>query len=152
MTVINNKACLIPSSEFLLAPYSLMWGDSIYAVVKARNIKGWSEYSAAGSGALIFTVPDAPINVRNVPTLTDADTIGLLWDLGSESGGTPVIDYTISYNGGAGDVFTVLESNIVLLPYEAHSLTVGTIYRFKVQSRNAHGISDYSSDISVLAA
>ena len=62
-------------------------------------------------------MPDFPINVRNVPSLTDLDTIGLLWEQGSESGGTPVIDYTISYNSGAGDVYTVLESSIILLPY-----------------------------------
>jgi hypothetical protein len=45
------------------APYSFDWGDSIHAKVKATNIVGDSDYSAVGNGAIILTIPSAPVNL-----------------------------------------------------------------------------------------
>ena len=42
--------------------------------------------------------PDAPRNLVNVPAITTATQIGLSWDIGSANGGTPVIDYSLSYD------------------------------------------------------
>lgn len=87
----------------------------------------------AGNGAQILTVPDAPISLQNVAQLTDQDTVGLTWSDASQTGGTPVIDYRVSYDSGEGlGVFVTLESNIINLPYSASSLAVGTSYVFKV--------------------
>lgn len=36
--------------------------------------------------------------------------------------------------------------------YTATSLTAGTTYKFKVQARNAFGLSEYSQEILILAA
>jgi hypothetical protein len=130
-TVIDDTECTVPSETFVQAPFNLMWGSSVYIKVVAFNIKGMSAESAVGNGALIWTVPDAPLNLRNVPYLTDYDTIGLLWDEASENGGTPVIDYRVSYKFDT-EPYVELESNIVLLPYQVHQLTVGTVYTFKV--------------------
>jgi len=49
----------------------LEWGQSIVAVVDATNVKGTSDESAAGNGAIILTVPQCPTDLQNVPTLTD---------------------------------------------------------------------------------
>lgn len=46
------------------SPFSLNWGDSVYAKVQATNIKGVSEESDAGNGAKIVTSPDAPSNLQ----------------------------------------------------------------------------------------
>lgn len=110
-----------------------------------------SAESAIGNGALIWTVPDAPLSLRNVPYLTDYDTIGLIWNEAPENGGTPVIDYRVAYSYNS-EPYVELESNIILLPYQANQLTVGTTYSFKVQARNAHGYGAYSSEVMILAA
>jgi hypothetical protein len=42
-------------------------------------------------------VPDAPISLSNVPTVTTAYQIGLDWDEGAYNGGSAVLDYRVSY-------------------------------------------------------
>ena len=93
----DARSCVVPSEVFTQVPFSLEWGQSIFATVDATNIKGTSEVSAAGNGAIILRVPDSPINLENVPSLTDFDSIGLNWADGSENGGAPVLDYRVSY-------------------------------------------------------
>lgn len=97
-------------------------------------------------------IPDAPVSLANVPARTTGTQIGLTWSDGSNNGGTPVIDYRVSFNGGSGSVYTTIESNIVTLPYIAVSLTPGTTYSFQVQSRNAFGYSPFSASVEILAA
>jgi len=97
-------------------------------------------------------IPDAPVSLANVPAQTTGTQIGLTWSAGSNNGGTPVIDYRVSFNGGSGSVYTTIESNIVTLPYIAVSLTPGTTYSFIVQSRNAFGYSPFSASVEILAA
>jgi len=51
----------------IAAPFNLPWGSRVYTKIVATNIKGDSEESDAGSGAVIITYPDPPINlVENV--------------------------------------------------------------------------------------
>ena len=68
-----------------------------------------------------------------------------------ENGGSIVIDYQVSYDVGTGD-WIVLESNILARQYVSTLLTPGTIYQFKVQARNAYGLSNYSEILTILAA
>ena len=51
----------------------------------------------SGNGATIFTNPDAPLNLANDAAVTTAAQIGLMWNPGAADGGTPVIDYKISF-------------------------------------------------------
>jgi hypothetical protein len=51
------------------APFELPWGASVYAKLKANNIKGESLESDAGNGAIIKTQPDAPINLAEDPLI-----------------------------------------------------------------------------------
>ena len=46
----------------------------------------------------------------------------------------------------------MLESNILSTAYLATDLVPGTIYKFKVQARNSYGLSEFSSELSLLAA
>jgi len=71
-TIINSRSCSVPISTLRSAPYNLAWGSSIYAKVSASNIYGSSTESASENGAVILTVPDAPVNVVNVQALTAA--------------------------------------------------------------------------------
>lgn len=43
-------------------------------------------------------VPDAPVNLSNVPSITDAYQIGLTWQQGASTGGTAITEYIISYD------------------------------------------------------
>lgn len=150
--IVTGLSCTIPSSKFVEAPFSLAWGSSLTAKVVAVNVKGDSIESDAGNGGIILTQPDAPINLVNVPLITNSNSVGLSWEDGANDGGSPVIDYRVSFKDGMSLVFVTLESNVDSLPYTALPLQVGITYTFKVQSRNTFGYSAFSAEVSVLAA
>jgi len=59
-----------------------------------------------------LTRPDPPLALSEVPSITLANQIGLTWNEGSDNGGSPVIDYVVSYKAQeALDYFT--EQNVV---------------------------------------
>jgi hypothetical protein len=55
--------CTVPVITLTTTPYSIAWGESIYAKVAAINIYGISALSHAGNGAQIITYADAPISL-----------------------------------------------------------------------------------------
>lgn len=73
---------------------------------------------------MILRAPDAPINLADVPLVTNAYQIGLSWTDGTWNGGSPVIDYKLSYAIGT-DAYTVLETGVTAKTYTAISLTLG---------------------------
>jgi hypothetical protein len=87
-------------SELRGTIYNLPWGSSIFAKVIAYNIYGDSAESNVGNGALIMTYPDAPQNLLEVYSSRTATTLGLSWEAGAQNGGSPIIDYTVSYAEG----------------------------------------------------
>lgn len=74
------------------------YGDSVFARLTAVNYYGSSQSSDSGNGASILTVPDAPINLRDVPAITTAYVVGLEWEVGQATGGTDVLDYRILFD------------------------------------------------------
>jgi hypothetical protein len=120
----------------------------------ATNYYGDSIYSDAGAGAIIWVVPDAPINIFNDAAVTDATQIKFTFTEGLENGATPVLDYNIFWDMGAGnDVYTLLESNLLTTYYTTTvELTPDVIYSFKIQARNAVGVGEQSLSISIRAA
>jgi hypothetical protein len=62
-SILNAQQCTIPLSTLTAVPYSLVQGDSIFAKVVAINYYGESLESDSGNGAIIYLVPDAPINL-----------------------------------------------------------------------------------------
>lgn len=129
--VITSRTCVIASSRFTESPYNHAWGSSIYAKVYATNIKGVSVESLSGNGAIILRIPDVPVSLANVPELTSKSTIGLQWSDGIDNGGTPIIDYTLSY-AEENSSYETLEVAITEQTYTAISLTHGVVYKFKV--------------------
>lgn len=70
--------CTIISSHFVDSSiYQIAWGDEIYARIAASNSLGISEYSDTGSGAIILSAPDAPINLQNWVAVTSSVAIGI---------------------------------------------------------------------------
>ena len=47
-------------------------------------------------------VPDAPINLVNDQSKTNRFRIGFIWSSGFSNGGTPVIDFRVSYDQAIG--------------------------------------------------
>jgi hypothetical protein len=76
-SVYSVRVCSIPISVLRSAPFNLAWGDSVHAIIAASNLYGQSVFSADGNGAVILTVPDAPLNLANVAANTNANQIGL---------------------------------------------------------------------------
>lgn len=77
--IISARTCTIASTVFTATPFNYAWGSSIYAKVYASNIKGDSVESLAGNGAVILRVPDAPISLVDVPSITLGTMIGIEW-------------------------------------------------------------------------
>jgi hypothetical protein len=119
--------------------------------VQAHNAYGSTEVSEPGNGAVLVRVPDAPINVANDQTTTNADQIGIVWDQGPFNGGYPVIDYRITYEKGDG-VYSILADKHQDTSYTLHGVVAGVTYSFRIQARNSEGLSAYSTTTSILAA
>jgi len=54
--------------------------------------------SAEGSGAVIMTEPDSPLNLAEDLAPKSESTIGLTWDTPAYAGGGTVLDYTLSFD------------------------------------------------------
>lgn len=95
--MIDTRTCNIQLSTLTEAPYSLVLDDSVVVQVVSVNLYGDSTNSASGSGAIIWLVPDAPINLANNADVTDGLQIGIKFDAGASDGSTPVLDYKLWY-------------------------------------------------------
>lgn len=121
--IISSASCSIPITTLMAAPYSLNWGASIFAKVKATNVVGESGTSVEGNGAIILTFPDAPVSLADTLATTSATKIAMTWSAGASNGGTAVIDYRISYKISTAASFTTLVSGITATSYTTTALT-----------------------------
>jgi hypothetical protein len=78
------------------ADFQLTEGNDVRVKIIATNVKGDSEESDVGSGAIIINAPDAPVDLSEDTLLRDPTTIGLMWNEGSSDGGTLVTEYRIN--------------------------------------------------------
>ena len=106
--------CSVPLNTLVVPPYSLPWGSEVYARVTSINIVGESLPSTEGNGAIILAVPNAPLNLVNVPEITSGRQIGLQWDKAAEEGGTGVLDFTINYADSNGGTYSVYQAGVLL--------------------------------------
>ena len=59
---------------------------------------------------MIRNVPDAPLSLANDPSITTDKVIRFTWTDGASDGGTPVIDYAVSYDQGTGNFVQLSQS------------------------------------------
>ena len=71
---LSNFLCSIPLTTLIEEPYSLTLLNSVYAKIVATNYYGDSEESLSGNGALIFLVPDAPVNLQKNPNFLSSES------------------------------------------------------------------------------
>ena len=107
----------------MASPYSLNWGDSVFAKVMATNVVGSTTDSSEGNGAIILTYPDQPVSLAEDTATTSATTIKITWSAGSADGGTPVIDYRVSYKLSSDSSYVVLATGVTTLHYTTTALT-----------------------------
>ena len=122
--------------------------------VTARNTVG-SSVDSPKISVIAAKIPDAPINLANVPEITTGYQIGLTWQEGSYDGGNPVQDYQVSYAVDDGELvltYSIYDNNVVSTSKTITGLTPGVVYSFKVKSRNVLGLSSFSDPISIKAA
>ena len=73
-------------------------------------------------------VPDAPVNLFDLPAVTKANKIGLVWDEGDSSGGEAIIDYRIFYDQSS-NTWTELVSGVTDPTYTTDTImTKGHTY------------------------
>jgi hypothetical protein len=120
----------------LIADFGYSYGDSIYARVKTRNVVGETDYSAVGNGAVILTLPDAPLNLVSEEEFTTKTQIKISWQEGASNGGTPIDLYRVWVSTDLGANFNVLATSVTQSFYLATGLVTGTVYQFKVQAHN----------------
>jgi len=77
----------------------------------------------------------------------------MTWTAPTVIGGSPILDYRISYDQGTS-TYVVLAQGITTLFYQTSPiLTPNTVYKFKVESRNEFGYSlSFSNEVSIRAA
>lgn len=68
--IVSSTTCTVPISLLKATPFSLPWGTSVFANLIAVNVYGESTESDRGNGAIILTVPDAPVSLANNPVST----------------------------------------------------------------------------------
>ena len=70
--------------------------------VESRNAFGFSTTYSNEATIRAASIPNAPILLANNVAVTASGTVGLTWSQGAYDGGSPIIDYSISYKLGSG--------------------------------------------------
>lgn len=148
-SVVSSGQCEIPTSELLTSPFDLTWGSEVVAKLIATNIWGNSAESAAGGGAFLLKVGDAPINLKELPDYRTATTLALSWENGKSSGGIPVLDYRVTLISPGKELITpgIKPRSIIFT-----DLTPGVTYTISVEAYNVNGYSRPSAPLSLLCA
>ena len=149
--VLTAAKCTVPIDVLRGSVFLHPWGSSIYARVSAYNLYGYSEASSSGNGAVILTYPDKPVNLQEVVAARSATTITVLWEEGATNGGDTVDGYRLWFDQAADD-FVILQPALSVLTFMAEDLTNGETYKFKVQSFNSYGYSEFSDEVAILCA
>lgn len=84
------------------APYNLTIGTAVQVRVVAINIIGLGPISVTGGAAVSAVVPSPPLSVIRNNNLTTITQISLNWTQPASNGGSPIIDYAVSYDQGTG--------------------------------------------------
>ena len=95
-SIVTSKNCNIPSLSLHLSPFLLPWASHVFAKVIATNLYGDSEESLPGNGAIIYAIPDKPLDLTEDYGQRTATSLGLTWIDGADPGGLPVLDYRVS--------------------------------------------------------
>jgi hypothetical protein len=97
-SVIASASCIIPMSNLQAPPFNLAYGTGVLVKVVAFNSIGEGPASSLGGEAVSAIEPNAPVNLLRYELLTNINQISLTWEDGVFDGGSPVLDYQVSYD------------------------------------------------------
>jgi len=100
------------TNQFYLTTVTLTPGTTYKFRVTSRNEVGSSADSEILE-VLAAKLPDAPVNLANLPSVTTAYQVGLSWDEGPYNGGSAVIDYEVSFTEVTADSLQIFSSGIL---------------------------------------
>lgn len=148
--IVDNLQCVMHVNLLITAPFNLPWGSRVYTKIIATNIKGDSEASDAGTGAVIITYPDPPVNLVENVAQRSSSTLGFTWTEGENNHGAEVTSYRVSYSLNGGPFYVL--ASVTSEAFIAYSLMFGNTYTFKVESKNSYGYSTHSEPLEMLCA
>ena len=118
---------------------SLAPGTAYQVQVRATNAEGDGEWSFAGTGQTLTTVPGAPTALS--ATASGTTQINLSWSAPAITGGSAITGYKIEVSSNGGSSWTDLVANTgnATTTYAHTGLTAGTTRHYRVSAINANG-------------
>ena len=144
-------------SDLWIAPFLLIRGSTITAVVMAENNYGWSGESLPNSqSVLVETKPSTPGSPIRVDSLTNQSQITVSWSLfttDDQTGGSPISAYTLMWDqGSSGLSYTQMYSGTDSSYTQSSGIIEGTTYLITLKATNTFGDSPNSTPLSIIAA
>jgi hypothetical protein len=99
------------TTQFYVTLVTLTPGVTYSFKVTARNSVGSGVQSVA-LAVLAAKLPDAPLSLANVPAVTTGYQVRLSWTDGVYDGGSPVIDYQVSFTEVSANSYAIFASGI----------------------------------------
>jgi len=112
------------TTQYYQTTVTLEAGTTYVFKVQARNSVGFSSDSTELS-VLAAKLPDSPVSLANVAATTTGYQVGLSWSDGAYNGGSPVIDYQVSFKEAISGSYAVFASGILTQSATVTSLTPG---------------------------
>jgi cellulose 1,4-beta-cellobiosidase len=133
---------------YLATTYGFVYGDIFKVEVSAENANGWGEYSDLNTaGETVLTKPTY-MNVPKVGPATTFNMINVIWDslsANSLTGGHPITNYELSWNGTGSWVVLATTAESVRTVNTDNTLTTGDYYAFKLRAQNLIDWGPYSA-------
>ncbi len=157
--VMSVNYCIIPISALRNAPYNLVRLELIKAKIRAKNIRGWSDYSDVNTvGVTVKTEPDQMAAPSNGP-LTDEYRIDVFWTALTtpDDGDSAITSYNLDYDNGTGgfmwySLVGLIPDRLGLTYRITTGVVPGRVYRFRVRAKNSFGWGDYSPYTTIKTA
>jgi hypothetical protein len=84
--------------------------------IESKNAFGFSTTYSNEVSIFAAPLPNEPLDLANNASVTASGIVGLTWSSPISNGGSPVIDYQISYKFGGG-IYSVLATGIITTSY-----------------------------------
>ena len=150
---LQTKWCVV-SMATIISSTSLSIDSLIKAKVRAKNNKGWGDYSELNSaGATIETIPQTMNPPAIISTSITNNFVSMTWSIpvGVAAGGSNVVvDYFDLQWSQDASTWTTLVSSTTGTSYSSNTLSGGQSYYFRIRAHNRYGYSpsfSASSDV-----
>ena len=151
--VIAARTCLVSMSSLVVADFNLVQADEIQATISALNQIGFSEPSEPAGMALVQVAPQGPLTKLSRGSQTSESTVEVEFATHLLDGGAAIQDYCIEMDTGNG--FRVVSpSSLTQSPVQISEpeIASGLHIYFRHRVWNAHGWSEYSETVTIVAA